>query len=495
MPTRLEIEQAVLRVLRASDEALAGLPLTFQPAAFTTTTVTHRDLGRGGAAANTNLYDGRLVKIAEDVSVAYSTPVTVSGAHTATTTSLAVSSGTLILNGHVLQIGNEKLLVTGGGGETPLTVVRGHQGTTAVALAGGEAVTNALLGQAAGVDDGGFDGVSVLTVSPGFTSDPPDGTDVFLYPLGWSPDPVVDAIRQALRLTYTPHIWFPSIFEDADFGANALTNWALVGAVTTREFVVTAANVQLGERALHVVTTALDGGATSNAVDVTESEQVLVSVPVRAASGSVKVILRNVTAGTDIRTVTVDESNWTEVRFVEAIPDGCEQVALRFLSGAAVSEFYVSPHVVGQMTGGRSYALPSWWTKWAQFQNAFWVGAGQASEVTDSYIPLSERWRRADDPQFLRSDRDVAPTHLTLAPQGNDPIALELLRPFSELASDVAVTGCDLDYAATYALSILFRERSDPKYRFWGDQAAELARSLRYGGTRRPQTSESRVLV
>ena len=123
------------------------------------------------------------------------------------------------------------------------------------------------------------------------------------------------------------------------------------------------------------------------------------------------------------------------------------------------------------------------------------MGAGQASEVTDSYIPLSERWRRADDPQFLRSDRDVAPTHLTLAPQGNDPIALELLRPFSELASDVAVTGCDLDYAATYALSILFRERSDPKYRFWGDQAAELARSLRYGGTRRPQTSESRVLV
>ena len=71
----------------------------------------------------------------------YSPVQTLNGAISTATQTTITSSGTAIQNGDVINIESEDLLVTGGGGTTTLTVVRGFNGTTAVTHATGKAIT------------------------------------------------------------------------------------------------------------------------------------------------------------------------------------------------------------------------------------------------------------------------------------------------------------------------------------------------------------------
>ena len=218
---------------------------------------------------------------------------------------------------------------------------------------------------------------------------------------------------------------------------------------------------------------------------MTEGEQLTLSTFVRAAVGSVQVILYNNTAGVNIEAITIGEQAWTEVRFTETVPDDCEQVSVRYLSVAASDDFYISAFVTLQTQNARPYNLPSWFTHEGLFEGAYYIPQGYTSEVADSYIALSRTNGNVTiEPEFLRSDQAVHPMKVHLQGHLNQPIAFTVRRPFSDLTSDAALTHADREYVVAKAIHNIMQGRRQRDL-IYGKRASRIANRLDYG---RPKT-------
>lgn len=504
MPTRLDIEEEILRILSQKDPEVSMVPVPFNGTiAADGTTITSPQLDHG--TINANRYDGRIIKVVEEATaLAYDPAVTVTGVHTATTTALVVSSTTDIRVGHILEIGTtlEKVLVRGVATAIVLIVTRGYQGTTATATVGGETVRYDPFGFYTGVDDGGFAAGGILTVSPNFASGTGETTggpylagNFFMYPKGLVPETVTEKLNAVLRNTDHPHLWFPSLVPDSDMSSADLTNWDQVTA-GTRAFTTTPADILYGERALSCSAAGISEGFESEDFDVSEDEQMIVHVSIKVTAGSAQVILRRVTTtAANLKTVTgLNERVHTDVFFRETIPDGCLLCSLRFLGAEAASTFIVSPHVIVQSDRRRSYPVPSWWTRPNQLRAAIWLYPHYSSDVADSYVSLSEHQLSLMDVGFVRSDRDANPMRVEFDNQGSYPIGFWVQRPFAELTYDAASTVCDKDYAAFKTVSNILRDRSNADWKHWALRAQERARMLGYGG-RSVEISERLVTV
>jgi hypothetical protein len=502
--TYLEVEQEVVRILaQLGDPEVAMVDVPFHGAiASNGATIVAPSLDRGTIHANR--FDGRPIKVVEDAAaVAYDGAVTVSGAHSATATVVAVNDATDIRAGHIIEVNaSEKMLVRAVSGNN-LTVTRGYQATTAAALAGGETVRYDPFGFVTAVDDAGFASGGVLTVSPNFAS--VTGTEIaaqyaagsfLMYPKGLWPDYVRSRINAVLRNTEHPHFWIPSLVTDSDMESADLANWDAVNTPGTREFVTTAAHVLFGERALH-----LDGaddgeGAETEDFAVSENETLNVVVFLKVVSGSVEVVLRNVSAGTDRRAVTgLNEELYSTVWFTETLDADCELAALRFLGESTDSEFYVSAHAVVQSQHRRLYSVPPWWTRAErQMAEAVQLLPGYAAEANDSYISLSERQYADMGIRFLRSDRDANPLRVEFACHSSYPLAFKVMRPFAELGGDASTTYADRDYVAWRTVANILRDRGDQAWAFWARKAGEQA-ALQGYGRRELRSEEARTFV
>lgn len=341
-----------------------------------------------------------------------------------------------------------------------------------------ETVTSSpTIGSVAGVDDAGFDGTDTLTLSPAYDATPQSGTDYLIYPLGQGPDQYHEMISEVLRQTEAPHLFIPSLVVDNDFEVGDITtNWTTQGSPTTSERITTAASVFLGDAVLHFIADAASEGTASDAIDVTERENLTLSTFVRANVGSVQVILYNNTAAENIFAVTIDEQAWTEVRFTKAVPDNCEQVSVRYLSAANLDDFYVSAFVTLQTQNARPYDLPSWFTHEGMFEGANYLPQGWASEEANSYIALS----RVDgnvgiEPEFLRSDQAVHPMKVHLRAHINQPIWFKVRRGFADLTTDAALTHADRDYVVQKVIHKISGDLVAKR------EAARLAKLLDYG--------------
>lgn len=136
-----------LETAAATDKALSyelvgsGGTRKAASASQTTTTVTN-DTAQLQA---TFTFSGTVAITEEGIFDASTTPVvtTLSAAISTTgATSISVTSGAGITNSDFIQIDNEILQVTAGGGTTTLTVTRGQQGTTAATHVSGAGVTD-----------------------------------------------------------------------------------------------------------------------------------------------------------------------------------------------------------------------------------------------------------------------------------------------------------------------------------------------------------------
>ncbi|KKK91039.1 hypothetical protein LCGC14_2716980, partial [marine sediment metagenome] len=157
------------------------------------------------------------------------------------------------------------------------------------------------VGEVAAVDTQGFDETDKVTTSPAFTNPVQIGTKYLVYPRGLAPEVLGAAANLVLRSTEAPHLWAPSLVPDSDMSENDLTNWVVVGLTVVRIFQPTVS--LFGPHSLFVVSGEVNGGVVSQAFDVTEEEQLLVSVPIRVTDGlSCAVSLRGTS---DIKTVTV----------------------------------------------------------------------------------------------------------------------------------------------------------------------------------------------
>ncbi len=479
----IDIQADIVRILAQKDDALATFPVPSKStAAGTATTVKDRRLGLGTGTAGK--YNGRILKMTEDVAGAFTTAATVDGAHNATVTTLAVSDAASILPGYVIVLdSSEKVLVTGKATNN-LTVVRGHWGTTAASYSGGESVEFAYLGYVVGVDDDGFDLTDTLTTSPAFGGVPPVDLEYLMYPKGLAPETVVSAMNRVLRATETFHLWAPSLVDDADFEEEDLTNWAEVGSPDTREFVTTAALVRLGARSLHLDSASVGDGAVSNSFSVHELENLLIAVHVSVTKGDMRVTLYNVTASENIeQSGTLDDDAWAEVRFTKAVPADCELASLRFLAQAtADSGFYISPHIIVQSDRQRAYTPPSWLVSRRQIVDARYLPAGADAEAEDAYVSLGEGFRSALGLDVIRSDRDVTPFRVLLTnPLSYGPVYLLCQRSLPTLSYDTETTVCDLEYLVQKAVSLILKDRNDSEWHRYAGRAAERAHEMGYG--------------
>ena len=483
MNTSIDIQADIVRILAQKDDKVAMLPVPSKStAAGTTVTVKDRRLGVGTGTAGQ--FNGRILKMAEDVAGAFTTAATVDGAHNATVTTIAVSDATSILPGYVVVLdSSEKVLVTAKATNN-LTVVRGYWGTTAASYSGGESVEFAYLGYIVGVDDDGFDLTDTLTTSPAFGGVPPVDLEHIMYPKGLAPETVVSAMNRVLRATETFHLWAPSLVDDADLEEEDLTNWAGVGTPDTREFVTTASLVRLGARALHLDTAATGEGTVSNSFSVHEFENLLVVITVSVTKGDIKVTLYNVTASSNIKqSGTLDDDAWTEARFTYAVPADCELASLRFLSeDTADSGFYVSPPIIVQSDRQRAYTAPSWLVRGSQIVDALYLPPGADAEATDAYVSLGREFRSELGLDVIRSDRDVTPFRVQLKGHlSRGPVYLLCQRAFPTLSYDTETTICDREYLVQKALSLILKDRDDSEWRRYADRAAERAVEMGYG--------------
>jgi hypothetical protein len=493
----VEVEKDILAILAQEDSGVDRLPIPSRTtAAGTTTTLKDRVLGRGTGQANR--FDSRLIEIIEDTSAAFSTAVTLTGEHAAAVTTLTVSSTTLILVGYVLLLESEKVLVTTVTDATNIVVTRGYAGTTAALHANATAITFVFQGYVVGVDDKGFNETDQLTVSPAFPIAAPSGMDYLVFPKGLTPETLLRAINRVLRSTDAPHLWAPSLVDDSDMGENDLTKWPAVGTPDTREFVTTAANVLFGPRALHIDTAAAaTDGARSTAFNVHEDENLLVVLPVSVTKGDMRVILYDVSNSAAIETVTgLNDDAWTQVRFIENMPDNCEQAYLQFLADTVVdSGFYVSPHVIVQSDRRRAYDAPDWLLGESKVLNLLYQRQGYTAEADDAYVALSSEMVATVGLDFLHSARDIHPLRLEFtALTGLGPVYLECLRPFDELSYKTETTPCDREYLKYKAISNILRDRGDAGWRHFARIAASRAETLRYG-ERELRVEERQVYV
>ena len=370
-------------------------------------------------------------------------------------------------------------------GNPPTTRYNGRAVEIAELVASGPAV-----GEIAYVNDGGYDGTDALTVSPAFTAAVQSGTDVHLYPEGFSPDIVNEAINNILEATYAPFIYIPSLVVDADFDANDVGTtgaWSSVGLVDTKELVTVTSvllrtdnQLLMGQLGLHIVADD-DEGVQTLAMFVHDTEQLLISVTLRMLTATtMELEFYNSTTSAVIKTVSFNENAFTELRFNEAVPNDAESVSLRFMGTGADTEFMVSPAVIVQSDAERLYPLPSWFQSESYFKEAFYMPQGWSTDASDSYIAMSERLRPARRPEFVRGDRWATQHYVRLACPGSYPIGLLCQKPFATVSSDSTTIPADRDYVAFKAIARILRERNDAGFVQFERDADALARSLEY---------------
>ncbi len=350
--------------------------------------------------------------------------------------------------------------------------------------------TGAAEGKTAGVDDAGFDLTDGLTLSPAVDQQINTGTNYLMYGLGLSKSLLEEAINEVLRETQAPHLFRPSLIADAALdNASVDTNWTEVASLSTAmEYSATSPNTLLGAQSIHGVADAADEGWASDDIPVSDTETVLVSVFVKALVGSVSVQLYNVTGSSAIKEVVIDEPNWTEVRFSEAVPAACKNVSLRVLSDASADDMLMSAHPVIQTTSGRPYPMPSWLKSEAQIMGWISFPRGIASEDADSYIALGKMTAWEPDVSILRDVRAQHPFYLELEPKSPiDPVGLIAQREFDEITLGVTATTNSTDvkadraYMRSAVISKILRDLGDDAAPGWARAARVRAEQVGYG--------------
>ena len=282
----------------------------------------------------------------------------------------------------------------------------------------------------------------------------------FLFCRDLNPDELKKSINYALRNMVYPALLPVTAVTDGDMEDTGVTNWAAIGAPTTREKTTSSYPFQFGRQALHIVSSALAQGATCNNIAVQEGEPIRFAVQVKLVSGSVNVILYNATGAIAIRTVTLNaEVLPQEVRMLgESVPSSSRNISVRFESATASSEWYVGPvHV--NFPDRRRYSIDTV-EQAHDIKRVLALPAGvQSQDVSYSY---------AASPQALyeipfgveRDDRGGSPINVILPLGLSDPPYVEVMRRYPELTNDYDLTTANQDTVTLGAMARLERLRA-----------------------------------
>ncbi len=191
-------ETLTLRQIRELITGDAGLLMDALSAINVTSTTYTIDKLADKAPDPYRMRDTYLYKPSNLTTVAYSNAITVNGAHTAAVTTLDyTSAGDDAVAGDVIMVDSaEKMLVElVDGTADEMTVVRGYDGTTAVAYTGGETVVKAAGPEFRRVTDFDYPTTNKVTIARAFTFDEDFVGQVFFL---ISPDDINISINTAL---------------------------------------------------------------------------------------------------------------------------------------------------------------------------------------------------------------------------------------------------------------------------------------------------------
>lgn len=339
------------------------------------------------------------------------------------------------------------------------------------------------------VDDAGFTAsTGTLTVSPDAGAASDSGDDFVLYSLGLSPEYVEEHINEVLRETRGPHIYFPSLFNDANMEVTSLISWPNLteptGTTTNQN--TTGAHNLMGGRSIHFISGAADEGFRSLDVAVHERESMVFSCFLKVPAGTIDVQIFDTTNSADIKTVTVDEQAWTQVSFTFAVPDDCEQLRLRIQSNASGDEVYLGANVILQSLSGNTYSLPNWWDSATQINSWGYMPLGKNSEDADSYVALSQPWMAHSYVQVVEDGRALHPFRLILkSSDTRAPVFVNVQREFSEITmgtagSNATSTPIDREFIKYRTVANIMRDMGDETFRGWNKLANNRAVSKGY---------------
>ena len=271
----------------------------------------------------------------QPTAVATATPSTVDGAHNNSTTTLVVTAGTDFLAGDGIQVTvatvTETMRVTGIS-TNDLTVVRAIQGSTAVTMAGSEAITivGPAIGEIARVTNVDFSGsTSTLTIAPGFSASPMD-TQEYERHRKVRPNLINDKLDTILGLLRQNVLLPVTILADGDMESSGVSNWTGINATTAKDTTF----VRRGRNSLKVTASSDGGYALSDSVYLPEGTECLLEADVYiTATDKVKLLLRDQTNDETIGTaMESDESGWVHLESRLTIPPTCETVGVHAIA-------------------------------------------------------------------------------------------------------------------------------------------------------------------
>ncbi len=360
----------------------------------------------------------------------------------------------------VVYAGKEHVKVTNGGTAAGTIVVADHAFTShsayqydgmGIYYLDGDLGNLAPQGEFRRVTAGGFTASSgTYAIAPDWSAAPASSDKVIFMHGGLSDLEFLDAINAVVTQHYWPR-WLPipNLCPDGDMDdstlTESLTNWTDLGVGTITLTKDSTAATTLLQRAVKMATGSTDGaGMRSDAINVSESETLFVSVPVSVTAGTIEVELYDVGASAVISGTqnTSDDSNYSEIRFDYTVQPDVEQIYVQITqSGGTALTAYVG--WVSVLSSRRAiYNLPSSVEDASYIDAIEYLPEGTAFENDSTHLfeYALRPWITGDD---IRDFAGANPQRITVRwPSGLGPLFARFR------GADDALTGTVLTIAA-----------------------------------------------
>jgi hypothetical protein len=323
------------------------------------------------------------------------------------------------------------------------------------------------------------------------TATPDTTSTCFLYNGGLSPSQLKRHVNSSLHRMRRQRLLALTLVSDGLMEDTGTTAWTASSATLAKT--TTAGNVSEGGQALTVTNSGSGGYAASTNINVVPGERLRVEGVARVGNVSgnhlATLAVYDVTNAADTTYDATAARERTRLRFEVTVPAGCYEIQLQLVGYAADTVAHWDEVLVWR-TDERQVRLPS--------------DVDRFDQLTDVYarVPLGEEDGRAASVDYRR----LTGWHLLPDPTGANPYVLDLARsnwsrdeplvvdallPWPELATDSATTACDKDDILVRAKAFAYEQLAkvgEPEARdFYRKQAELLARTWSLRAARQPR--------
>lgn len=317
-------------------------------------------------------------------------------------------------------------------------------------------------GSYATVRDGGLAPTTgIITVSPAFSAAVQAGTDYSLWKV-CHPSVAERALNRVLRRLRREMLIPISVLANGGLDTDTV-NWSPVTATLTTTAL--ASRVKHGAGAMQMVAAGGTPSATSESVQLTRGEQVILAAYVRALAGTVTMNLldggSNNISGANASTAVQAFQELVAGGGYVTVPDpvaGNELVSVRF-SGAGGTDQHIIDSVVLWPAERKWFDLPSYVEDPADVVGVGYYPQGRQLAGTNAYQVDEERWTPWPYTVARKyiDEGGAHPFQLELRTPVIRPLFVRLRRPFAELTTDTATTTADRELTVQLTLREIYR--------------------------------------